>query len=981
MKQKLLMLLSVVLIHAVGNSQTNPRKDVGKILEKAPIRMTELSKLEASKDIELIYPSPYCPTGKSKPDFRWRENKKIEEGNIYSYSLKVVEMNIADTVMDDFDKRKIILELHNIKSDSVRFPEKLAKLEMRKLYGWRIRKYRDNQLVSESDAMPFYIVDGKYPFNLSEMLCCQNTILKNGDFAEPIVGGMKESDGKKGVWQAAYGRPTVMKSDDGCGSPNYVQLSGNKVRGAAIAQQVNIQKGKHYKLTACVRLCKEMKAADYVYVNAIAYNGTLSVGELHPAPGSSVAVIGWSGKIKSRDWISFSMPVWTPNKNFEHIAIYVSSAAEKITVCADIDKICLQETKDSISCDDYQYDLNGNVIIPGDMTAYAGKIDTTRYEHTRGRLVDLYEGYDGTTSFYKDNNPCSSTGGAIPETVSKFNMDDSLKALGIIGGIAELDSILNTTFKDTSAQKILLPIQPLTNSNCKVSYRVDNTQPFSGRDIIFVHGLNLSHLCDRASGFAPAEKNWPDDKPEFYGNGYYKQKAVDTWRDHIQEWIRGRGYKNRVLVVAYNCSQRADVAAHTILTQIRDAMNSGIDVQYMEGDNRKNECFGRDAVVFSHSTGGLIADIALSIAEKSKFDPLVQARYGNVGFISDNIKLHIGSHAAFRGSKMATVFLASQTIPVLNKVFAEMSACADYVVNGSKMSEAALKSILVDLQPSVATTLWMPIISTSPVPTLTIAGGHSFGVHELKPTMNTILHPGNDDGVVTMGSQSANPFFETGPLPVGFLRQPGAYKLYDMGLGFGDSRANNYFLNQTAFTSSPFVGGASTAYISPTGMLQPVASVPFVSNPERRIPNHYSFLQTASDHYVGPRGKSIAEGYSPFNHTGTSGFKTSNYDYYNKYGRHWEESLVITNNTVFAKGLISPSVLNLPEERVKGEYIEFDVWGPQMSFKCCPRPRFKFWWGPMFHVRITLWERKYHLLSDAEAECECSYIYKYVLRN
>ena len=252
------------------------------------------------------------------------------------------------------------------------------------------------------------------------------------------------------------------------------------------------------------------------------------------------------------------------------------------------------------------------------------------------------------------------------------------------------------------------------------------------------------------------------------------------------------------------------------------------------------------------------------------------------------------------------------------------------------------------------------------------------------PLVNIALHPGFDDGVLTMGSQSANPWLETGPFPVGYNRKPGVYKLYDMGIAYQSiPRANRYFYHQSLFTPPPFVGGASTPYLSPTGMRQPVLNVPPLTNPENRMPNHYSFLQSASDHYLGTRGRSNKEGYNTTNHNFSSGFRLYNYNYYDggdkfNNGKHWEESLVITNPSLFTNGFINPSVINLPEEVVRGEYVDWEVWGPKFRFR---KPfQIDIIWDLLFHIRFTIWERKYHLMSDTETECQMSYMYKYILR-
>ncbi len=978
--------------------------DEGFVLTKSEISTIVVSKEEVpkakDKRINLIYPSPYCPTTEKKPNFQWEDiDKPVDKAN-YTYSLKVVEMNTTDSTMDDFEKRKVVFEKENIKENSFKYPEKATELTMGKLYGWRVRKKLGSRIVSESEALPFYIIDYQLPFDASEVLCCKNGILGDIDFVKGKIGKFSDAQKTRGEWHQAYGNPILVTKEDGCGTPNYVRFSGSKEKGSAITQRTKIQKGKYYRLSACVRLCSGKNSDDYFYINAVANNEALPTDGKHPRIGSNVANVGWSGKIKNKEWITFSMPAWKANKNFENITIYVSSDSEKEMVCVDIDKICMQETIDSLSCDDNQYTTNGGLIIPDNLMANARNLDTTYHVEIKGKLKDLYEGYDGSASIYENGNQCSSIGGIIPDEVLKFNLDDSLKLIGINGGVAELEKILSTKIEDQNKQVTLTPIAPISAS-CS-EFKPDPTQPFSGRDIIFVHGLNLSHLCELASG--TPEMLWPRDKVEFQGKyGYFSKKALDTWRDHIQEWIRKRGFKNRVLVVAYNCSQDAEVAAHSILSQISDAMydGKGVDIDLDKPTNTK--CFGESAVIVSHSTGALVTDIAMSLAAKSKYDLNIQKKFGDISNIPLRIKAHVSMHGAIMGSQMATIFLASQG-ESYSETFAEKTACKGVNVDKNLMRRISFNSILFDLSPAVTYAKWKNIIGDSPVPTITIAGGHSLGTHEAIPFMNVAVHPGLDDGVVSMGSQSANPHLESNGSPVGFKRNfLLSYELFDLGINF--TRAVHFFTNQTAFLTN-FTAGASTPYLSPTGMLQPDTSIPSSTNPLNRLPNHFSFIQSASDHYLGPRGHSInpPENYKPNDHNNTSGYASKGYNYYEpvlgmmhldptgpspgflfsykntNYNSPtaWEESLVISDTSVLQNGLINPSVLNLPERSTRGKYLDFDVYGPQMSFKwCC---KFKFWWGPMFHVRKTIWEREYELMSDSETQCEADYIYKYILR-
>lgn len=930
-------------------------------------------------NLNFIYPNSYCPTTESRPVFRWKYIGIDKRKRKFTYELKIVEMELKDSTMVMFNKRKTVAILKNILIDSIKYPNYMPKLEMGKLYGWQVKQFENKKLTATSESTPFYIVDYKFPFDIKESLCCSNSLITNGTFEAGNIDGELGVKGNVLNWQKGYGKPIVVSRTDGCNSPGYIRLNGNKNIGSCIVQNLHgpkIQQGKHYRFSACLRLSKMPNNSDYAYIKVVAFNGVLPTTGVHPIASTTIANVGWSGKIMQKDWITFSLNVWTPNKNFDNIAIYCCTASDDRMAYCDIDKVCLQETKDSKSCDDYAYSENGQPIIDSTLTTSQQNQVITHFTEHNGSVSDLYSSQGDTSidTWYPQNDPCSSIGGTIPDESKNININDTLIKMGFSGGIVELEKLLSNEYKDNSRKVKLNPIPPIS-SNCK-DVLLDNNLPFSGRDIIFVHGLQLKHLCDRDAGDSGAKSNWPDDASQFYKGGYYKGLAENVWADHIQTWLRSKGYKNRVLIVSYNCSQPALVAAHAILTQIRDAMNNGRDVDIVKDDPRGTECFGRNAVIISHSTGGLVTDIAMSIAEKSKSNLGIQTKFGNVGFIPDNIKAHIAFQSPLSGSLMANIFLAAQGDPALG-VLVKAAKCPIIEIP-TNMLAISQSSILIDLQPTVVRNSWGPYINSSPVPTITIAGGHPYGVED-GGILNWAIHPGLDDGVVTMSSQSGNPNPESGAQPSGYYRSLNLFKVFDMGIPI--VRANSYFQNQTLFTASGYVGGASIAYLSPTGMVQPVDHINPLTDPANRYNNHYSFLQSASDHYIGPRGKNISEGFNLSNFPSSSGFVPPCYEYASAYGPNNEESRCITDPAIYSKGLVSTQVQNMQYERTEGDYLDFDVYGPQFSFKCCP-PKFKMWWGPMFHVHIIIWERRYHNMAGYECgESEASYVYKYVLRN
>jgi len=160
-------------------------------------------------------------------------------------------------------------------------------------------------------------------------------------------------------------------------------------------------------------------------------------------------------------------------------------------------------------------------------------------------------------------------------------------------------------------------------------------------------------------------------------------------------------------------------------------------------------------------------------------------------------------------------------------------------------------------------------------------------------------------------------------------------------------------------------------------MVQPIGSVPALQNCENRYNNHYSFLQTASDHYIGPRGKSAKDGFDLNNYSATTGFTPPTYDYDPSFGgmRNYEESRAVTNTDIYTRGLVSSSVANMQQERIRGRYLTITIPLPHVRFL----PSFRLWWEP-YYIIIPIWERTYHNMVGFESECECSYVYKYVLR-
>jgi hypothetical protein len=782
---------------------------------------------------------------------------------------------------------------------------------------------------------------------------CNSELVQNGEFIKRTATNVAA------FWSRAYGNPLFnFTVGQGYLEDGYVEMKGDQIKGDAVAQQLaatnQIQMGKKYKLSVAVRFQKNLNTNTYGKIRAIAFNGTLPTTGIHPLPNANVAIIGRSGKIRDcGDWSFIEFPLWTATKDFQNIAINVFSDNSTMSTIW-IDDVNLCETDEQIDCTEAQLDQNNNPIIPASYgTVPAGFNCTPEAEEENffnGSLQNLYGqlyGYNGTSSLYSQlQEECLSIGGTLPPAVLNYNCDDSLKAAGINMTCEEFRKLLDTTnFIDIIKPVVLPPLGGLS-TNCNQPYKNED-MAFMGKDIIYVHGLMLDHLCDRANGVSGAKGNWPNDPSEFYKGGYYKNIAENNWKANVEHYLNinnatgaGGGYRNRYLIVSYNCAQRADVAIHSVLSQIREAMENGKDVVFDSTDRRKTACFGREYVLISHSTGAIIADVALSIANKTKSDPALKAQYGDIGLLSDRCKGRISIRGALSGSSLATIMVAVQ-VPALS----QLASAA--LTNSNKMCGTDLSigvnrtmvqnSVLVDLVPVVTRLKWGNYINTVPVPVLTIASGHPSAI---TPVIKYVIHKGFDDGVVTMDCAS------------GSLLNPSAFvpssplKVYDMGQPL--VRGAAYYLDQRLPT--PLFASASIPYLSPAGMVQPIAS----TIPITRFNNHFTFLQSASEHW-------LKDDYS----TGTNYKPTAG-------ATNNEEELVIENSYLFSSGIVNPAIISEMGEFIKGKYILL----PKLVIKRKRGiPHFSITW-----IQKYIWKRTYHKMQD-DSLFDFDYAYRYTFKN
>lgn len=911
--------------------------------------------------ISAISPSMDCIETNGRPTFSWAVTYPAIRPGKLSYTLTVVEGKAEEDPEVSIATAKPVFTQSNVTKEQFQLPATVPSLKEGVPYVWRVEAFDGTKRIAVSGIEAFHVLLARFPFDLREVFCCKNGLVTNGSFEMGLRPGPLNGIGSSTWWAAAYGAPAV-SNEDGCDDPGFATLSGNRTSGSAISQVLSpankIIQGKRYRVSFCMKYSDVARGSRYARVRALAYNGSLPSFGVHPTPSSTVAVVGQSGKTSYGNWVTTSLPVWRANRNYDAVAFYVCSDSPDSTAYCSIDNICIMETTDSVSCDDVVYSDVGEPIIPSELASYREPTisEVREYrEDERGSVSDLYGDLGNTAldTWYPNNDPCASVGGTIPLEAQNYDITDSLSGLGISGGVVQLDSILGSVAPDTTSSTVFPPIARDT-SQCRKDFVADNSQPFGGRDIIYVHGLQLNHLCDIKSNVHGASATWPVNKAEFYAGGYFKTVAEDNWKDHIAAFLPG--HTNRYLVVSYNCAQRLDVAVNAVLTQIRDAMADGIGVVYPKG--RDSLCFGRNAVIISHSTGGPVVDVAMSIANKTKTDAALRASYGDVGFISDRIRAHVSLTGAQSGSRLATTVVALQASPTIAVLATAAMALLDCIeITQSNFYSLISGSVLIDLVPVVMRTKWSSSINSTPVPVLAIAGGHPTAI--VGP-VKYALHPGLDDGVLTTSCSSSNPNIETILSPSGYFRDGPPYRVFDMGIG--GTRGIGYYLDQTLTTLPGWIGGGMVTHLSATGMVQPVAGTLSLFDPHNRFANHFSFIQSASDHIQG------AHRYIP-----------SNYNYATSPGfENFEESRAITDPFVYSSGLVSSAMTTMQQETVKGLYLTIGFHLPWLRRK----NRFPYWefYLKYFTWTITIWERRYHNLAGYQTKGYAHYVYDYVLR-
>ncbi len=534
-------------------------------------------------------------------------------------------------------------------------------------------------------------------------------------------------------------------------------------------------------------------------------------------------------------------------------------------------------------------DTLDNVIVPDDADTSAWNSETD-VETDPVSTGSLYPQFDTSLDNWYGNIPCDPSFGAEQDSTDLIDPwgeeADSLGTPDLTE--AEVTDSLNSWEDQFSAMAkkesdpfpdslgAVIPYTPPAHRHC-----LDRTKKyaFGGRDIVFVHGLRLIPLKDRMFGLndsslvdwvPPQGASGLSTNPTFYGDGhntYWKGGAVNYWKQHIDHFLKDKGYANRYIIVAWPATQRMKYGMSAFLSQVADAMHDGTGVVDLSGHNDIQGFGSPSFVVVSHSTGAPVVDAALSVAEH---DP-----GWNAGYIAAHAKAHIAIQGAFGGSKLATaavgasVVLQSTSIywvcKLLQYCLGSNGGLCDHVVNW----DTPVRGVTWDLMPLVMQWKWGPKFDGVPGRTVTVTGGHPSFHWPIK----RLLLRGLDDGVVNTNSAVANP----NPMimwPSGYLRlgpeKFAGKRVKDIGINEGilKRRSRGYAKDQLKDPLlrprsldpifppelEPYLTRVATGCtdgLSPTGMVQPwhIPSLGGPLDPNNRYIHHYSFIESAAEHY------------------------------------------------------------------------------------------------------------------------------------
>lgn len=660
-------------------------------------------------------------------------------------------------------------------------------------------------------------------------------------------------------------------------------------------------------------------------------------------------------------------------------------------------------------------DKEGQVVFPVGATDIEASV---LVEEARGPISALYPDLDTTTDGFYSDLPCDpSIGGTLPTMPSPSQDEIDAEAFlnSVIPGIIEkyppdpvTDLRLMENFAVAGCSLVSLHAAGRwEEARCTDPAFLHSDQPFEGRDIIFVHGLELQDLKDKignplgsAGWIHPANAVWPQDSSEFLGaNGYFRVSAEHYWNNHLREHLfdpdspananagwqfsaadlapRYRPKANRYLLISWSSNQSLEYAQHTLLYQIMLAMRDGRNVvtpPTYPGKSESRPFCANGCIIVSHSTGSLIINTAMSRARSGHYGPGAEQ-------VQRGVLAHVAFDGATSGSRLAEIGIAvalqgtqavngaSLLCTIADQLFAVAGSC-----QAPDMSFVPT-SILYDLLPRVSQQVWGPVSNGSPVPTVTFAGATPRG--NQAGGLTKVFLPGVDDGVETMNSAcgNPNPVFP-GQYGSAGVNPPSGMRVASLALAFEFSEdpgvlarsVRNFMSQRNHLTpgigvSDPrYLAGTCAPNLSPTGMVMLVEDAfgGTQRDARARFANHYSFIMSLGEHSYDGGGDPVNPW--PSSISAPPGALRQYWPSDETINR--EESVVVTDGAIYTRTidtngtrLVKPVAT---DEIVRGRKVRFRLFGKRYT-----------WW---------LWKRTYHLAHRWEWMQSSHYAYEFVAR-
>ncbi|MFT5662319.1 MAG: hypothetical protein ACI9TV_002969 [Sulfurimonas sp.] len=751
--------------------------------------------------------------------------------------------------------------------------------------------------------------------------------------------------------------------------PAIILANGDEDNGAGHLQTPNdvlfqtlaypMEQGKYYQLKFSL---KHEGKTDF-QIKALAFNGTLDSLQ----PDLNTSIIAVTGTMTNQNnWVKVTLPAWQANSDFSNLAIAIFNENNE-TISALIDRVCIAEA----SYDGCGEEVDVTIDVPSgfDMNNSDPVITITRYE--AGATSDLYPNYDTSTSnWYADVNntdlECSSIGGGEELTSEEQAELDYILSQeeGLDDDYALIDSMeLNNTSPDINETGLPLVTTTAGDKTCGDRI-VDLSKPFSGRDIVYVHGLQQAVLNGYKHHPPTFTGRWPNDAADFYEGGEYHNATKGYWNNHIRHVLGGdeTDPTNSYLIVTWSTNQHLYPAINAILKQVQDARdgnNAGV-VFSKEGRN-KGQCFGDNGIVFvSHSTGGQIISTMFGLLELNKNN--LASPFHIDSSLYDLMDAQVAFDAAFRGSPIATAGLVTNSISVLTHLMGDgiRKLFNDDVLSGAS-TFVPRDTIMADLGLESYRSHYRSIMEEGTKPTLMLAGTLTGAPTDMSRTAAEVLIRGYNDGVLSSWSQT-NHMTKRPKYWVKnkwLLKDLHAERAKKMSM----YRKGKIFFNPLKFRY--FV----TPYLSPSGMIQ-YNSVQSVADDRAYLKNHYPIIQAPANHFG-----NVDEIHLNGN---------SYYQPYEYFENNWEESSVVHDASLYTRGLLSTEFATLP-------YIEIakETWGLHWIKTIWVRKEIKIF-GKVIRLKVPKftwhyyeyikWQRQYELLRNSKDKKGADYMYQYLLR-